>query len=82
MGEIQIRVFIGIGKLRQRESSSFLRVDWQIDDECGSSPDLTLDFDMSAVLLNNLVNDDQTEPRPLMLLTLVFGRVKRIKDVF
>ena len=58
MGETKIRVFIGIGKLRQRESSSFGRVDGQTDDECGSLTDLALDFNLSAVLLNNLVNDD------------------------
>ena len=57
-------------------------VDGKTDDERGSSPRLAFNFDVSVVLLNNLVNDYQTQTRALMLLTLVFGRVEGIKDVF
>ena len=44
--------------------------------------DLTLHIDVSAVLLNNLMDDDQPESRTLMLRTLVFSRVKWIEDMF
>jgi hypothetical protein len=43
---------------------------------------LALNFNVSAVLLNNLMDDHQTESRTLMLITLVFGGEKGIKDVF
>src|SRR5688572_8455280 len=57
-------------------------VDRQTDDERSASPGLALNFNVSTVLLNNLMDDDQTESRTLMLITLVFGGEKGIKDVF
>lgn len=56
-------------------------IDWQVYEERGSSTDFAFHFDMTAMFLDNLVDNHQAEPGPLTFLTFVFGRIKRIEDV-
>src|SRR5574340_1789839 len=57
------------------------RIDGKVDHELRAVTHLAGDFEVAAMLLDDLVRDGQTESGPLPLSTFGFGGIERIENM-